>query len=152
MMKIEIAADHAGFDQKQLLVNKLQEASYAVQDFGATEFNAEDDYPDIIIPLAQAIAHGEVQRGIAVCGSGVDVSIAANKIPGVRAALITESYSAHQNVEHDDMNLLCLGGRVIGPMLIWELIQVFLAARFQGEERFQRRLNKVIALEKRAKQ
>jgi len=82
----------------------------------------------------------------------VDVSIAANKIPGVRAALITESYSAHQGVEHDDMNLLCLGGRVIGPMLIWELIQVFLAARFQGEERFQRRLNKVIALEKRAKQ
>ena len=151
-MKIGIAADHAGFDQKQMLVNKLQEAGYAVQDFGAAEFYAEDDYPYIIIPLAQAIAHGKVHRGIAVCGSGVGVSIAANKIPGVRAALITESYSAHQNVEHDDMNLLCLGGRVIGPMLIWELIQVFLAARFQGEERFQRRLNKVIALEKRAKQ
>ena len=148
-MKVGIAADHAGFHQKQMLLKQLQEAGYTVQDYGATEFDAEDDYPDIIIPLAQAIAQGEVHRGIAVCGSGVGVSIAANKIPGVRAALITESYSAHQGVEHDDMNLLCLGGRVIGPMLIWELIQAFLEANFQEEERFVRRLNKVIALEKR---
>jgi len=150
-MRIGIAADHAGFEQKQQLITKLQEAGYNVQDYGAEYFDAEDDYPDIILPLAKAIAQGEVTRGIAVCGSGVGVSIAANKIPGVRAALISESYSAHQGVEHDDMNLLCLGGRVIGPMLIWELVQAFLNAQFQGEERFQRRLDKVIALEKQSK-
>jgi len=149
MMKIGIAADHAGFDMKQQLIKQLQEAGYQVQDYGAVQYDKEDDYPDIIQPLAQAISQGEVSRGIAVCGSGVGVSIAANKIPGVRAALITESYSAHQGVEHDDMNLLCLGGRVIGPMLIWELVQAFLTAQFQKEERFQRRLDKVIALEKR---
>jgi len=148
-MRIGIAADHAGFEHKQQLITKLQEAGYSVQDYGADKFDAEDDYPDIILPLGQAIAQGEVNRGIAVCGSGVGVSIAANKISGVRAALITESYSAHQGVEHDDMNLLCLGGRVIGPMLIWELVQAFLKAQFLEEERFQRRLNKVIALEKK---
>jgi len=148
-MKIGIAADHAGFEIKQGLVKQLQEAGYHVQDYGAEQYNKEDDYPDIILPLAKALAGGEVNRGIAVCGSGVGVSIAANKIPGVRAALITESYSAHQGVEHDDMNLLCLGGRVIGPMLIWELVQAFLKAQFQEEERFQRRLDKVIALEKK---
>jgi len=147
-MKIGIAADHAGFDLKQQLINQLREVGYSVQDYGAAEYDKEDDYPDVILPLAKALAKGEVTRGIAVCGSGVGVSIAANKIPGVRAALITESYSAHQGVEHDDMNLLCLGGRVIGPMLIWELIQAFLKAEFQGEERFQRRLDKVLALER----
>ena len=148
-MRIGIAADHAGFEHKQQLITKLQEAGYSVQDYGADKFDAEDDYPDIILPLGQAIAQGEVNRGIAVCGSGVGFSIAANKISGVRAALITETYSAHQGVEHDDMNLLCLGGRVIGPMLIWELVQAFLKAQFLEEERFQRRLNKVIALEKK---
>ncbi len=148
-MKIGIAADHAGFAQKQQLIEQLREAGYEVQDYGAFAYDAEDDYPDIIIPLGQAIARHEVDRGIAVCGSGVGVSVAANKIPGVRAALISESYSAHQGVEHDDLNLLCLGGRVIGPMLIWELTQAFLQARFLKETRFQRRLDKVIALEKR---
>ena len=151
MMKIGIAADHAGFELKQQILKQLQEAGYQVQDYGATQYNAEDDYPDIILPLAQAVAQGAVTRGIAVCGSGVGVSIAANKISGVRAALITESYSAHQGVEHDDMNLLCLGGRVIGPMLIWELVQSFLKAQFRGEERFKRRLDKVLALEKLGK-
>lgn len=149
-MKIGIAADHAGFGQKQQLLEQLREAGYEVQDYGAFAYDAEDDYPDIIIPLGQAIARHEVDRGIAVCGSGVGVSVAANKIPGVRAALITESYSAHQGVEHDDLNLLCLGGRVIGPMLIWELTQAFLQARFLKETRFQRRLDKVIALENRS--
>lgn len=146
-MKIGIAADHAGFEQKQVLLKKLIEAGYDVHDYGAEFYDVDDDYPDIIIPLGKAIASKEVARGIAVCGSGVGVSVAANKIPGVRAALITETYSAHQGVEHDDMNLICIGGRVIGPMLIWELVQIFLKAGFDGGERFQRRLDKVIAIE-----
>lgn len=151
-MKIGIAADHAGFEHKQKLIDQLREGGYDVKDYGAYEYDAADDYPDIVVPLGRAIASGEVERGIAVCGSGVGVSVAANKIPGVRAALITETYSAHQGVEHDDMNLLCLGGRVIGPMLLWELVQVFLKARYNGGERFQRRLDKVIALEKHNKE
>ncbi|MFD1257792.1 RpiB/LacA/LacB family sugar-phosphate isomerase [Mucilaginibacter terrae] len=150
-MKIGIAADHAGFEQKQKLVQQLTEQGYAVTDYGAAKFDAADDYPDIIVPLGMALFHKEVDRGIAVCGSGVGVSVAANKIPGVRAALITESYSAHQGVEHDDMNLLCVGGRVIGPMLIWEIVQAYLNAKYDGGERFQRRLNKVIALENQFK-
>ncbi|SFC81971.1 ribose 5-phosphate isomerase B [Parapedobacter composti] len=149
-MKIGIAADHAGFEQKGQLLAKLREAGYAVHDYGAAEYDSEDDYPDVIEPLARAIARGEVRRGIAVCGSGVGVSIAANKVPGVRAALVTDTYSARQGVEHDDMNLLCLGGRVIGPMLMWELITAFLQAEYDGGERFERRLQKVIALEQRA--
>jgi len=147
-MKTGIAADHAGFEQKQQLIKQLKSDGYDVVDYGAFAFDAEDDYPDIIVPLAKAIAAGEVDRGIAVCGSGVGVSIAANKIHGVRAALVTENYSAHQGVEHDDMNLLCLGGRVIGPALIYELSITFLKAAYHGEARFQRRLDKVIALEK----
>ena len=148
-MKIGIAADHAGFEQKSQLIPKLSGMGYEVIDFGAQAYDANDDYPDIVVPLGNAIATGQVERGIAVCGSGVGVSIAANKIDGVRAALITETYSAHQGVEHDHMNLLCLGGRVIGPALMWEIIQSFLKANFQEEERFQRRLNKVVALENR---
>lgn len=147
-MRIGIAADHAGFEQKQHVLDLLIKAGYQVIDYGAHTYDATDDYPDIIVPLGHAIANGEVDRGIAVCGSGVGVSVAANKIAGVRAALITESYSAHQGVEHDDMNLICLGGRVIGQALIWELVQAFVKAEYDGGERFQRRLNKVIALEK----
>ena len=147
-MKIGIAADHAGFEQKAKLVQQLTEQGFDVTDYGAATYDAADDYPDVIVPLAKAIANNEVDRGIAVCGSGVGVSVAANKIPGVRAALITESYSAHQGVEHDDMNLLCVGGRVIGPMLIWEIVQAYLKASYDGGERFQRRLDKLIALEK----
>jgi ribose 5-phosphate isomerase B len=150
-MKIGIAADHAGFEQKKQLLERLNEMGCDVTDYGAAAYEATDDYPDIIVPLAQAIRNREVDRGIAVCGSGVGVSVAANKIPGVRAALITESYSAHQGVEHDDMNLLCLGGRVIGPALIWEIVQTYLKATYDGGERFQRRLDKVIALEKQNK-
>lgn len=147
-MKIGIVADHAGFEQKQHLLKQLQDAGHNIIDYGAFEYDPEDDYPDVVLPLAQAIGMGEVEKGIAICGSGVGVSIAANKVVGVRAALITENYSAHQGVEHDDMNLMCLGGRVIGPMLIQELVETFLNARFIGEDRFQRRLNKVLALEK----
>jgi len=148
-MRIGIAADHAGFEIKQQLVRQLQEAGYAVTDFGAHTYDATDDYPDIILPLARAIADGVMDRGIAVCGSGVGVSVAANKISGVRAALITETYSAHQGVEHDDLNLLCVGARVIGFALIWELVQAFVNAVYDGGERFERRLQKVIALEKK---
>jgi ribose 5-phosphate isomerase B len=146
-MKIGIVADHAGFEPKQQLFKMLIDAGYDVKDYGAFAYEATDDYPDVVIPLGEAIAKGEVDRGIAVCGSGVGVSVAANKMPGVRAALITETYSAHQGVEHDDMNMLCVGGRVIGLVLMWEIIQAYLKANYDGGERFQRRLDKVIAIE-----
>ena len=146
-MKIGIAGDHAGFDYKEQLLDRLIQEGYQVEDFGAFQYDPSDDYPDIIVPLGRALAAGKVDKGIAICGSGVGVSIAANKIRGVRAALITDYYSAHQGVEHDDMNLMCLGGRVLGPMLIWDIVTAFLQARFAKEERFQRRLDKVIALE-----
>ncbi len=146
-MNIGIAADHAGLEQKQNLLSLLKEAQVEVVDFGAFEYNSDDDFPDVVSPLAKAISLGEVSKGIAVCGSGVGVSIAANKFKGVRAALITETYSAHQGVEHDAMNLICVGGRVLGTSLIWEIIQAFLAASFQKEERFVRRLHKVQELE-----
>lgn len=147
-MKIGIAADHAGFEQKQLVLAELNKR-YQVLDFGAMKLDPDDDYPDIVTPLAEAIARKAVDRGIAICGSGVGVSIAANKIPGVRAALITDTYSARQGVEHDDMNLLCLGGRVTGSMLMRELIDAFLQASYIGTGRFERRLQKVISLEQR---
>ena len=150
-MKIGIVGDHAGFEQKEQLLKSLMEEGYQVEDFGAFHYEPSDDYPDVILPLGKALAAGEVDKGIAICGSGVGVSIAANKLRGVRAALITDYYSAHQGVEHDDMNLMCLGGRVLGPMLIWDLVIAFLVAKFDKQERFQRRLDKVIALEKNGK-
>lgn len=147
-MKIGIAVDHGAFELKAPLVAQLREAGHEVVDFGAHTLDKDDDFPDFVIPLAQSLSEGKVERGIAICGSGVGACIAANKVPGVRAALITETYSAHQGVEHDDMNVICLGGRVIGPVLIWELIQSFLSARYEGKERQQRRMAKVAALEK----
>jgi ribose 5-phosphate isomerase B len=114
---------------------------------GAFSVNPGDDYPDFVIPLARAVAAGKVERGIAVCGSGVGASVCANKIPGIRAALIEDHYSAHQGVEHDDMNILCIGGRVMGFVVAQELVDAFLAARFTHEERHLRRLAKVAALE-----
>lgn|SRR5690606_5868136 len=150
-MKIGIAGDHAGFEYKNGLLDRLIQEGYKVEDFGAFHYDPADDYPDVILPLGKALSAGEVDKGIAICGSGVGVSIAANKIKGVRAALIADYYSAHQGVEHDDMNLLCLGGRVLGPMLIWDIVIAFLNARFDKDERFQRRLDKVIALENNLK-
>lgn len=146
-MTIGIAADHAGFEQKGELLKLLTDAGYEVKDFGAYSYESTDDYPDVVLPLAEAVSKGEITKGIAVCGSGVGVSVAANKVPGVRAALVMETYSGHQGVEHDDMNLLCLGGRVIGVVLMWEIIQAYLKATYDGGERFQRRLDKVIAIE-----
>jgi ribose 5-phosphate isomerase B len=119
-----------------------------VVDFGAYELDIGDDYPDFVVPLARAVAKGEVVRGLAICGSGVGACIAANKIPGVRAALITDSFSAHQGVEDDDMNVMCLGGRVTGDALSLDLVWTFLNAHFIESERFRRRLAKVTALER----
>jgi ribose 5-phosphate isomerase B len=146
-MKIGIAADHGGFILKNTILRFLASRNYDVKDFGAYELDNTDDYPDFVVPLAGAVAAGEVARGIAVCGSGVGASIAANKVAGVRAALITDYFSAHQGVEDDDMNLICLGGRVIGDRLAEELVEAFLNARYIGEERHQRRLDKVARLE-----
>lgn len=146
-MKIGIAADHGGFELKQLVVKMIKTAGYDVVDYGAHEYDRYDDYPDLIIPLAQGISDGEVEKGIAICGSGVGASIVANKIKGVRAALITETYSAHQGVEHDALNVICLGGRVIGQELAREIVFSFLEAEYSGEERHNRRLGKVTDLE-----
>ena len=147
MMRIGIAADHGGFALKQELFAELRAAGYAVTDFGASGLDEKDDYPDFVVPLARAVAAGTVERGIAICGSGVGAAIAANKIPGVRAALIHESFSAHQGVEDDAMNVICLGGRVVGAALARELVRVFLEAVFSGAERHRRRLAKVADLE-----
>jgi ribose 5-phosphate isomerase B len=147
MMRVGIASDHGDFALKGEVAESLRAAGYEVVDFGAQELNPEDDYPDFIIPLARAVAAGEVERGVALCGSGVGASIAANKVAGVRAGLIHDVFSAHQGVEDDDMNVFCLGGKVIGSALAWELVETFLAARFSGAERHRRRLAKVQALE-----
>ncbi|MCE7038754.1 RpiB/LacA/LacB family sugar-phosphate isomerase [Dyadobacter sp. CY312] len=148
-MKIGIAADHGGYELKVALRDFLVGQGHQIQDFGAYELNSKDDYPDFVIPLAEAVAKGDVERGIAVCGSGVGASVAANKVAGVRAALINDHFSAHQGVEDDDLNILCLGGRVTGPMAAQELVGSFLNARFTGEERHNRRLAKVKKLEQR---
>ena len=146
-MHIGFATDHGGYLLKEPVLKALRDSGHEVKDFGAYELNPEDDYPDFVIPLARAIAQGEVERGIAICGSGVGASFTANKIPGVRSALIHESFSAHQGVEDDDMNLLCLGGRVVGFAMAREIIQIYLAAHYVKAERFERRLAKVAALE-----
>jgi ribose 5-phosphate isomerase B len=148
-MRIGIAADHGGFDLKRQVITDLKAFGYEVVDFGAYELTPEDDYPDFLVPMAKSVARGDVERGVAICGSGVGACIAANKILGVRAALITDVFSAHQGVEDDDMNVICLGARVIGYALARDLIQMFLDARFKSDERFLRRLNKVSALEKK---
>ncbi len=145
--RIGLAADHGGFGLKQFLEAKLREAGHQVTDFGDTRSQPDDDYPDFVVPLARAIAQGEVNRGVAVCGSGVGACVAANKVAGVRACLIHENFSAHQGVEDDDLNVICLGGLVVGHALAWELVQTFLAAHFIGAERHRRRLIKVAALE-----
>jgi ribose 5-phosphate isomerase B len=147
--RIGIAADHGGFELKQYLAAMLREADYEVIDFGDGKPKPDDDYPDFVVPLARAVAGGEVDRGLAICGSGVGACIASNKVPGVRACLIHECFSAHQGVEDDDMNVICLGGHVVGNALAWELVRIFLQARFSGAERHRRRLAKVARLESR---
>jgi ribose 5-phosphate isomerase B len=146
--RIGIAADHEGYKLKEQLTIMLREATYEVIDFGDQQLNSDDDYPDFIVPLARAVSSTEVDRGIGICGSGVGACIAANKVPGVRACLIHEKFSARQGVEDDDMNVICLGSMVLDQELAWELISIFLASRFSGAERHRRRLAKVATLEK----
>lgn len=146
-MRIGTAADHGGYELKESLVRQLRQAGHEVVDFGPSRLDPADDYPDFVVPMAEAVSVGHVERGIAVCGSGVGACIAADKIAGVRAALVHEIFSAHQGVEDDDMNVICLGGRVVGSALAWDLVKAFLSARFIGAERHNRRLKKVRALE-----
>ena len=144
--RIGVAADHGGFALKEYLVEMLRAAGYEVLDFGDGEPRPDDDYPDFVVPLARAVACGEADRGIAICGSGVGACVVANKVSGVRACLIHENF-AHQGVEDDNLNVMCLGGRVVGDALAWELVKTFLDARFSGAERHRRRLAKIAELE-----
>ena len=146
-MRVGIASDHGGFALKEQVAELLRDSGHEVVDFGAHKLSPGDDYPDFVVPLARAVAAGQVERGVALCGSGVGASICANKVPDVRAGLIHDVFSAHQGVEDDDMNVFCLGGKVIGSALAWELIERFLEARFSGAARHQRRVDKVNALE-----
>jgi ribose 5-phosphate isomerase B len=144
---IGIAADHAGFEMKEYLLKALRDHGFEVIDYGAKNLNTDDDYPDYVIPLSKAIAKGTLSKGIAICGSGVGACITGNKVKGVRACLINEAFSAKQGVTDDDMNLLCLGARVLNNESAWQLSQIFLATQFSGLERHKRRLSKIQELE-----
>lgn len=146
-MRIAIGADHGGFELKNEIAEQLKQAGHEVLDVGAHAFDAQDDYPDFARSVAEAVAFNQADRGVLVCGSGVGASIAANKVRGVRAAVCHDTYSARQGVEHDDMNVLCLGARIVGVELARELVKAFVGARFIGEGRYLRRLNKVLAIE-----
>jgi ribose 5-phosphate isomerase B len=146
-MRVAIGADHAGFSLKEDLVAYLKELGHEVRDVGTRRPDPKDDYPDYAQAVAEAIMQGQTERGVLICGSGVGASVAANKIPGIRAGLCQDTYSAHQGVEHDDMNVLVIGARVIGTALARELVHAYLNATFTGEERHRRRLEKVKALE-----
>jgi len=146
-MRIGIATDHGGFDLKEELIKQLRGAGHEVVDFGAHNFSEGDDYPDYVVPLAEAVAAEKVDRGVAICGSGVGASVCANKIRGIRAALIHDHFSARQGVEDDHMNILCMGGKTVGPSVALDLVQTFLAAEFSQAPRHLRRLSKVASLE-----
>jgi ribose 5-phosphate isomerase B len=148
-MRIGIATDHGGFELKEKLATQLRSCGHEVIDFGAHSITPGDDYPDFVIPLARGVAAGKVDRGVAVCGSGVGASVCACKIKGARACLIEDHFSARQGVEDDNLNIICLGGRIEGPELAWDLVQTFLGAQFSGAERHVRRLRKVAALEEK---
>src|SRR5262245_11590081 len=146
-MRVGIATDHGGFSLKEDLAARLRAAGHDVVDFGADKLDPDDDYPDFVIPLARAVAAGTRERGVAVCGSGVGASVCASKVPGVRAALIHDHFSAQQGVEDDHMNIICIGGRTVGSSVAWDLVQTFLAAEFSQAPRHLRRLSKVALLE-----
>lgn len=146
-MKISIGADHAGYEMKQQLIEWIQKLGHTVHDVGTFEPGKPDDYPDYAILVARDILEGKADRGVLVCGSGVGVSVAANKFRGIRAGLCHDHYSAHQGVEHDDMNVLVVGSRIIGQMMAQDVAEAFLKATFSGEERHVRRLNKVKEIE-----
>ena len=147
-MKVAIGSDHGGFELKKYLIDWLKKEKYDVTDLGNHVYDREDDYPDSANAVAVEVAKGNADRGIAICGSGVGACIAANKTKGIRACVCHDTYSAHQGVEHDNMNVLCLGARIIGDELSKELVLSFLNAKFIDEGRFRRRFDKVIALEK----
>jgi ribose 5-phosphate isomerase B len=146
-MRIAVAADHAGVPLNQDVIDELRRLGHEVVDLGTHDAAIPDDYPDSAVAIAQEVLAGRCERGILICGSGVGAAVAANKIPGIRAGLCHDTYSAHQGVEHDDMNVLCLGGRVVGRELALELVRAFLGARFSGEERHRRRLEKISRIE-----
>ena len=146
-MRIGIASDHGGFALKEDLRAQLAAAGHNVIDFGSYKLDPNDDFPDFVIPLSHAVPAGKVERGVAVCGSGAGAAICANKVPGVRACLINDHYSARQGVEDDHMNVICFGGRVMGGTLAWDLLETFLAAQYSQAERFLRRLGEIAALE-----
>jgi ribose 5-phosphate isomerase B len=149
-MRLGIATDHGGFALKEELIAQLRGAGHEVADFGAHCADPSDDYPDYVVPLARAVAAKEVERGIAICGSGVGASVCANKVPGIRAALIHDHFSAKQGVEDDHMNILCMGGRTVGQSVAWDLVQTYLAAEYSQEPRHLRRLGKVAQVESEA--
>lgn len=146
-MRVALAADHGGIVLKTGMIPWLESRNHEILDLGAEIFNADDDYPDYAVVIAEAVASGKADRGILICGSGVGASIAANKAPGIRACLCHDTYSAHQGVEHDNMNILCLGGRVVGMELAKELAGAFLMAQFKSLEKYMRRLDKIAAIE-----
>jgi ribose 5-phosphate isomerase B len=146
-MKVGIATDHGGFGLKEELMAKLHAAGHEVTDFGAYSLTPGDDYPDFVVPLADAVVAGKVERGVAICGSGIGAAVCANKVKGVRAALIHDHFSARQGVEDDHMNVLCMGGRTIGLEVAWDLVHTYLAAEYSQAERHLRRLRKIAALE-----
>lgn len=146
-MRIAVGADHAGYPLNEKVIVELKQLGHDVIDFGTHDGTQSDDYPDYAFKVAQAVKSGEAMRGILICGSGVGASVAANKLQGVRACLCHDTYSAHQGVEHDNINVLCLGARVVGSELALELVRAFLNANFTGEERHIRRLKKIAAIE-----
>ena len=148
-MRIAVGADHAGVPMNEVAIAELRRLGHEVLDLGTHDASQPDDYPDYAAAVAQEVASGRCERGLLICGSGVGVSVAANKVRGIRAGLCHEIYSAHQGVEHDDMNIMCLGARVIGRELMLDLVRAFMAARFTGEERHRRRLGKILSLEQR---
>lgn len=148
-MLIAVAADHGGFSLKGRVIEVVRAAGHEALDLGAYALEPADDYPDFARSIGEAIQTGRAERGVLLCGSGVGACVAANKMLGIRAAVCHDTYSAHQGVEHDNMNVLCLGARIIGPELIPELVDAFVAAKFTGEERHVRRLGKIDAIEKK---
>ena len=148
-MKIAIGADHGGYPLNESVIEILRTAGHEIEDFGTHDGTQSDDYPDYALKVGEAVRGGRAECGIIICGSGVGASVAANKLRGVRAALCGDTYSAHQSREHDDCNVLCLGARVVGVELALEIVRAFVNARFTGEERHRRRLNKVLDIERR---
>jgi ribose 5-phosphate isomerase B len=146
-MRVGIATDHGGFGLKEELVARMRAAGHEVIDFGADSLNSSDDYPDYVVPLGEAVVAGQVDRGVAICGSGVGATVCANKVKGVRACLIHDHFSAKQGVEDDHMTILCMGGRTVGPEVAWDLVQTFLASQFSNAPRHLRRLSKIASLE-----